>query len=128
MGLRAIKIKASDDYFSNSDGTHYKPTKQGTASQSFVSKINIYTKTGATQPLYLWVFDTASGSAASADPKHVRPLIAGVSDTWDFNSGGSLFKNGVYMVIATNEPTDPTTTPTVAGDDQAIITGDYIYL
>jgi len=125
MGLRNISIKGADDYASNSSSGHYVPTLQVCPVTSKAYKVNIYCKTGATQPLYLWLIDDAAGSANSVDPKHVRPLLAGLSDTWDLGPGGSLFKKGIYAVIATNEPADPTTKPTAAGNDQAIVTVDF---
>ena len=125
MGMRRIGIKAADDYAGNSNGTNYLPSAQISAIPALAYKVNIYCESGATQPLWLWLIDTAAGSASSVDPKHVRALIAGASDTWDLGPGGSVFKKGIYLVISTTEPTSPTATPTAAGNNQAIVTVDF---
>lgn len=114
-----VKIMGADQSVTNNNGSAWLDVKQVSTQRSRLYKLS-YTVIGATD-LYLWVFDTASGSGSSAGPVMTRYCPAGLSDTWDFYSSGSLFQNGIYVAASTAAPASPATTPTAAGNNKVII-------
>lgn len=117
-----VKIMAADQYATNNDGSAWKPTKQVTTGRTWVFKISYDNLSGS--DVYLWVYDvaTAGGSAA---PLMVRRCPSTFADTWDFYANGTLFKNGVYIVIATGAPASPASTPTGVADNAAMLKVEF---
>lgn len=117
------RILGADAYATNVSGSNYTSTKQVTTGQrSKLHKIVVST-IGATD-VYLWVFDTAAGSASSAAPRMVVLCPAGVCSTLDLSTG-KPFTAGIYVALSTAAPTDATSTPTDAGNNAAIVDVDY---
>jgi hypothetical protein len=117
-----VKIMGADAAPNNVSGSHYVSTLQASTKQSRLYKVSYTNLSGGT--IYLWVFDTATGSAASAGAIMSRACPAGLSDTWDFYAAGKLFKNGIYLAVSTAAPANPTSTVTDAGNDAAMISAD----
>lgn len=120
------KIAAADLSLTNLNdaGTHWVQAKQVTTRRSLLYKA---TFTNLTETDYFaWFYNLAAGASNSPAPVMVRPITAGVCDTWDFPTG-KLFSAGIYILFATALPTDPTTVPTGAGDDQVILSVDVRY-
>lgn len=113
-----------DESINNVSGGHWTPTKQVTATHTRLFKASFFNLSAV--DLYVWVFNVATGTTASAAPVHVRLVPAGYADTWDLGTTGKLFQNGVFLVVSTAKPTNPTTTPaaTVGSNDQMIMECD----
>jgi len=114
-------ILGADTGVTNQTGNNYGATLQATAARSRLYQVTCSPLAGMDADLYLWVFNTASGSAASAAPVAVRPLAQGKGDTWEFGADGALFTAGIYFALGTAAPTDATTTVTSAGNNKCII-------
>ena len=113
------KIMGADQAPNNISGGHYVSTLQATTKRSRLYKVS-YTNLSA-GTIYLWVFDLAAGSTSSVAPIMTRACPSGLSDTWDFYSGGSLFQNGIFILVSSSGVVNPTTVPTDAGNDAAIV-------
>lgn len=124
MALGTIRISGADVSVTNVSGNNYISTLQATTAPSLLYKISISPLSGMAADVYVWVFNTAAGSASSAAPVGVRLVAAGVADTWDFASDGSLFTAGIYFAVSTVAPTDTTTTVTDAGSNKVILKAD----
>lgn len=123
--IGSTKILGADNYATNVSGNNYIPTLQvTTGKRSKLYKV-VVSNIGATD-LYLWVFDTTTGSASSAGPRMVCLAPAGVCTTLDLTTG-SPFGSGIYLALSTTAPTDATTTPTNASNNAAIISASYRY-
>ncbi len=107
----------------NISGNDYVSTVQCPAQRSRLYKLSISPLAGAVD-VYVWVFDLAAGVAGSVAPVGVRYVPAGVADTWDFDSDGSLFQNGIFIALSTVPPTDATTVVTDAGSNKVILKAD----
>lgn len=119
MSYPNVKTIGADRAITNLSGGHWADTVQVSAVKTRVYKISYTNLSGG--DVWLWVFNLAAGSGSSASPDMVRWCPSGLSDTWDFDTDGALFTNGVYIAISQVRPTDPTTTPTAAGNDAAIV-------
>ena len=115
MGLKSIKVAGADQAVTNISGAHYVPSVQATAARSFLYKVSYTNLSGST--VYLWLFDNAAGSGSSTNCIMSRECPAGLSDTWDFETGGTLFLNGIFIAVATGAPAAPTTAPTLVAND-----------
>ena len=127
MGLSSIKIAGADSVATNSDGSNYAGTLQASEARCFLHKVSFSPLSGMAADVYAWIYDAAAGATSDADPVAVRWIAAGVADTWDPGAGGSLFVNGIYVVLSTAAPTDATTTPaaTLSGADKVILRAEY---
>lgn len=126
MGLSSIKIAGADTTGTNNDLSNWKQDYQVAAARCRLYKLSV--SNISTADIYLWLFDVAAGSTASAGPVHVRYVPAGVNDTWDFGPDGGLFNNGLYLIAVDTLPADVTDTPadhTPPGDDVIILKADY---
>lgn len=121
MAIGTISIGGADKSVTNVSGNNYVSTLQATTARSFLYKLTISPCSGFAADVYVWAFDTAAGSAASAAPVAVRFVPAGYADTWDLAAGGSLFPNGIYFAVSTVAPTNATTTVTDAGSNKVIL-------
>jgi hypothetical protein len=113
-----------DESINNVSAGHWVDSKQVTAAHTRLFKASFFNLSGG--DLYVWIFNVAAGASSSAAPVHVRLVPSGYSDTWDLGATGKLFNNGVYVVVSSAKPTDPTTTPaaTLAGNDAMIMEFD----
>ena len=112
-----------DQSVTNKSGNNYTDALQASTQRSRLYKLSLGPLAGGSSTdVYAWVFDLAAGSAsASAAPVMVLYNPSGVGNTWDFPGDGSLFQNGIFVVLSKVAPTDATTTPTAAGNNQAIV-------
>ncbi len=118
-----MKILAADQSVTNSDGSDYLSRLQASAVRSLLYKISYTNLTGG--DIYLWVFNLAAGSASNnSDPVAVRRCPSGYADTWDFYSG-SLFTQGIYVVVATSPLQNPQDGPTAATAGSALVKVDF---
>jgi len=116
------KIMAADRAVSNSNGTNWLPTLQAATQRTRLYTLSYRNLTGSA--VYLWLFDTAAGSSASASPVAVRQVAANTDGVWDYEPGGKIFMAGLYIVAATGAPAAVTTTPTAAANDAMILSAD----
>ena len=118
-----VKIMGADQSVTNKSDNNFISTVQCPAQRSRLYKLSISPLAGAVD-VYVWVFDLAAGDANSVAPVGVRYVPAGVADTWDFASDGSLFQNGIFIALSTVPPTDATTKVTDAGSNKVILKAD----
>ena len=119
-----VKIMGADQTAINISGSNYISSLQASTRRSRLYKLSISPLAGMAADVYVWIFDLAAGGASSAAPVAVRYVGSGVADTWDFNSDGSLFHNGIFIATSTVLPTNATTTVTDSGSNKVIIKAD----
>lgn len=121
--MRNIGIAAADAIATNSNGTTWATSDQVAAAKSklYTVAVNIPNAIGADR--MIWFFDTAAGAVTDVDPKFWIRAFNGVTTVVDL--AGKLFINGIYYVVATDEPSGPTAAPTEATADDALVTTDY---
>ena len=119
-----VKIMGADQSVKNKTGDNYVSTVQVSTKQSRLYKVTFSPLAGMAADVYVWVFNTAAGSASSANPDCVRYIPFGASDTWDLGEGGKLFTAGIYIALSTVPPTLATTTVTDSGINKLIISAD----
>lgn len=130
MGLASINLAGADTTTNNRSGDDYVAAVQLTTARTKVFSLvgMVRTAVGADRVFYL--FDTAAGIAletpdetCTTDPK-VPPLTVGygLTGALDLGSGGMVFTNGVYLVVATDEVADAVTAPSAASANDAIVT------
>jgi hypothetical protein len=124
MGDRYMRVRGADDYAINSNGTNYLPNVQVSTVASWLYRLTLYGISTLTPPVYLCVYDTAAGSAASTTPKYVYKLTASTYQEIQFNNG-VFFKNGIFLCLNTVEPVLPTTAATYAANNSAIVAADF---
>lgn len=124
MGAKSIRIAGADSSITNQSGNNYAGALQASAQAARLYKLSISPLAGGGD-VYVWAYDLAAGTVASAAPVAVRYVPAGLADTWDFGPDGSLFANGIYFVVSTVAPTNATTAPTAAGNNQVILKAEF---
>ncbi len=123
--LGTVRIQGGDTTANNTTGNNWVPTKQVTTVAGFLTKLVVFVPTAIGANCVIWVFDTAAGSASSADPAIVLVCPNGFTTTLDFGDYGKIFTTGIYFAVSTTEPADATTTPTAAANNAAKVVMDY---
>lgn len=118
------KISAGDRTSKNKTGNNWVPVQQIAASKGHIFNITAFVRTAATGDRVLWLFDLAAGDATSVDPDVALVCPKGMTTGLEF-PGGRLFKNGLLLVVATDEPADANTAPTAASNNDALVTSEY---
>jgi hypothetical protein len=123
MGLRNIHVAGADSTTTNKSGTDWGTSLQVTTARSklYTVAINVRTAVGADR--LIWFYDTATGAETGKDPVFWVRAYNGVTTL--FHAEGKLFQNGIYYVVATDEPADADTAPTVGAANDALVTIDY---
>lgn len=119
---RNVRPRLSDATNSNRSGDNYLPTIASTGRRTTLANVTVFVPTSVGADRVLWLFDSAT--ATTTAPKHVLTCTYGLTSKLAFEAG-SLFANGLYVVVGTNEPADATTAVTAASNNQAIVAIDY---
>lgn len=116
-----VKIMGADQSVSNNNGTNWKDTKQVSAFRCRLFNLSCYNISAVAQ--FIWIWDLAAGTGASAAPLLVRKILATTHDDWRLPEG-ALYFNGLYIAVSTAAPTVITSTPTASGNDTVILKAD----
>jgi hypothetical protein len=126
MALGTIRIQGGDTTKSNSNlGNQWDATKLFSDVPSFLTKLVVFVPSAVGANRVLWIFDVNATALASQDPAMVLICPNGFTTTLDFGDYGKIFKNGIVMIVATNEPTGPGVTASAGSDNDALVTIDY---
>lgn len=120
--IGTTRIQGADLYKDNVNGNNWVPMLQVSTGQR--SKLHKVVVSNLTTDAYLWVFDLAAGSGASAAPRMVCLCPGGVCTTLDLTDG-TPFYNGIFLALSTTQPTDATTAPTLSANNAGIIDASY---
>jgi hypothetical protein len=112
----------ADNYATNSDLTNYLPAVQVTTQRSKLFALTVKNLNAAARSV--WVFDTAAGDANSESPVDVITVAAGGNATREY-PGGSLFKSGIYLAVATDVPTSAGDPRAAGANDDMIVKADF---
>jgi hypothetical protein len=125
MALGTIRIQGGDTTARNIAGGAWKVNYQFTTAPTFLTKLVVFVPSAIGGNRVLWLLDTAAGESNTPNPVAVLVCPNGFTTTLDFGDYGKIFTQGLFVIVATNEPTDPTTTALVSADNDAMVTIDY---
>jgi hypothetical protein len=118
-----VKEIRGDSRAKNKSGSNYVAALQASAVGATLYNVTVYVAAAADR--YLWLFDAANGSPATADPEMVLVCPSGMTTKLEYG-GGRNFANGIYAVLASSGTlADATTTPTAAANNDGIVTVEF---
>ena len=120
-----VKIMGADSSATSKSGNNWLDVLQVSSLPAKLHKLTVSPLAGMAADVYVWIFDLAAGSGASAAPVIVRFVPAGLADSWDFGPDGSIFRAGIYLALSSVAPTDATTTTSASGNNKVILKADY---
>jgi hypothetical protein len=115
-----VKIMGADQALSNASGANWLPTLQAATQRARLYTISYNNLSIAA--VNLWFFDSAA--ATTTNPVMVRRVAIGADGIFNFEASGKLFNVGIYIIAATNLPTDATTAATAAANNAMILSAD----
>jgi hypothetical protein len=124
MGFGTIRIQGGDTAVTNDQGGGWTPEVQFTTKPTFLTKLVVFVPSAVSGNRIIWLFDTAAGDSSSHGPVTCLICPNGFTTTLDFGDYGKLFKNGLYIVVANNEPMDGGDNYSIAGND-ALVAIDF---
>jgi len=123
--MQIVNVLGADNKATNQSEGDYVAKVQVATARCKLYKITVSVPTATGADVIVWLFDTAAGTDNSTGPDAIFTVPYGQTATLDFPDG-SIFHAGLYVVAASNAPTDADEdTPTPIAANKALIKVDY---